>query len=761
MKRIIKIIISIILPWVWINCYSQEFYTKNYTVNDGLPSSGIFDMLQDGEGYLWFATGYGICRYDGYEFKTYTTKDGLAENSNVIAFLDYRGRPWFSGYSGRISYYENGTVKTIKLNDTIEKISQSRFLENIYIDSLSNIWFKPIQSSDNYIITNHQKIKRVTGFNREVIHYSMFLKNFPNGMIWGFNEQDSIIYDKHNNHQIELQVIENTCYLNVPITRKCPKICYHKISDIEFVFSVDNQFIWFRNNEIFFEKKFDKSERITALYVDKENNIWVSINSCGVYFHSKGNMKKPQLFFKDKTVTGILQDVENNYWFSTQENGVFMAPSIQIRIFNESNGYDNFKIMALEVRQNELFFSIKDYRIFTLNLEENTINLFKPPGKIAGLNYIRDIFLQHSNSTLWFIGSDSYRLSPDNQISAITELKNFKPYMAVEKNNGNMLIATSKGLFEYRDNTFFQENIMSPYNNHILTVCEDKDGTIYLGSLDGLYKYYDEKIYYLGDKYPLFRTRISDIKATDQLLLFGTRGEGLILKRDSILRHVTTNEGLCSDMINCIFPINDSIIWIGTNCGLNKLIIHDFAKIKYDISKYKMWDGLSSNEVKDIIYYQDRLWLGTNNGLVSFNPETIKKTAVPPRLHLNKITVNDIDTTLINSSDLKYNQNNITFYFKGINFRFPGHISYKYRLKGLNDNWIKTENTSARFFSLPPDNYTFEVISGNADNVWNKIPLTIHFTINKHFTQTTLFLIVVILLIALIIAGIVLIILRN
>ncbi len=174
MKIILKFIISFILSWMWLNCYTQEFYTKNYTVNDGLPSSEILDMLQDGEGYLWFATSYGICRYDGYEFKTFTTREGLADNSSVIAFLDYLGRPWFSGYSGRISYYENGTVKAIQLNDTIEKISQDHFLENIYIDSLSNIWFKPIISSDNYIITNHQKIKRVTGFNREDINYSMF-----------------------------------------------------------------------------------------------------------------------------------------------------------------------------------------------------------------------------------------------------------------------------------------------------------------------------------------------------------------------------------------------------------------------------------------------------------------------------------------------------------------------------------------------------------------------------------------------------------
>ena len=108
-------------PWGSLRC--QDFNTVNYTVKDGLPGSEVFDILQDRDGNLWFATDFGVCRYDGYEFKTFTTLDGLAENSNVVGFLDREGKPWFSGYTGGLSYYENGRVHGYRYNDSIRKYS--------------------------------------------------------------------------------------------------------------------------------------------------------------------------------------------------------------------------------------------------------------------------------------------------------------------------------------------------------------------------------------------------------------------------------------------------------------------------------------------------------------------------------------------------------------------------------------------------------------------------------------------------------------
>jgi len=55
--------------------YSQQnFVLRNYTAAQGVPQSQINGMMEDSNGYLWLATyGGGVARFDGQNFKVYTT----------------------------------------------------------------------------------------------------------------------------------------------------------------------------------------------------------------------------------------------------------------------------------------------------------------------------------------------------------------------------------------------------------------------------------------------------------------------------------------------------------------------------------------------------------------------------------------------------------------------------------------------------------------------------------------------------------------
>ena len=54
---------------------------RHITVRDGLPSSEVYKILQDRFGYLWMCTDAGVCRYNGYSFQSFTTRDGLTDNT--------------------------------------------------------------------------------------------------------------------------------------------------------------------------------------------------------------------------------------------------------------------------------------------------------------------------------------------------------------------------------------------------------------------------------------------------------------------------------------------------------------------------------------------------------------------------------------------------------------------------------------------------------------------------------------------------------
>src|SRR6266487_76642 len=68
--------------------FAQRFSLRNYTAVDGLPQSQVNAMVEDQNGYLWIGTyGGGLARFDGREFKVYTTLDGLF--SNVVTSLQF------------------------------------------------------------------------------------------------------------------------------------------------------------------------------------------------------------------------------------------------------------------------------------------------------------------------------------------------------------------------------------------------------------------------------------------------------------------------------------------------------------------------------------------------------------------------------------------------------------------------------------------------------------------------------------------------
>lgn len=61
-----------------------------YDETDGVPSSHVTQLLQDELGLMWFATWNGLCRYDGYEFRTFKPQvgDGCHMTTDRIRNMD-------------------------------------------------------------------------------------------------------------------------------------------------------------------------------------------------------------------------------------------------------------------------------------------------------------------------------------------------------------------------------------------------------------------------------------------------------------------------------------------------------------------------------------------------------------------------------------------------------------------------------------------------------------------------------------------------
>lgn len=71
-----------------------EYNFRHYSIEEGLPTSQIYDAIQDLDGYMWFATDKGLVKYNGYEFNTFSSDEGLNDNVIFSLFQDFKKRIW-------------------------------------------------------------------------------------------------------------------------------------------------------------------------------------------------------------------------------------------------------------------------------------------------------------------------------------------------------------------------------------------------------------------------------------------------------------------------------------------------------------------------------------------------------------------------------------------------------------------------------------------------------------------------------------------
>ncbi len=95
MTRVPILIFAISLFSTILEAQDHFYSTRNYTVKNGLPQSQVSSLLEDKNGYLWIGThGGGLARFDGREFKVYTTLDGLLNNQIIGTQMDRQDNLW-------------------------------------------------------------------------------------------------------------------------------------------------------------------------------------------------------------------------------------------------------------------------------------------------------------------------------------------------------------------------------------------------------------------------------------------------------------------------------------------------------------------------------------------------------------------------------------------------------------------------------------------------------------------------------------------
>jgi len=137
---------------------------------------------------------------------------------------------------------------------------------------------------------------------------------------------------------------------------------------------------------------------------------------------------------------------------------------------------------------------------------------------------------------------------------------------------------------------------------------------------------------------------------------------------------------------------------------------------------------------------QGRIWFPTIRGLTMFDPDRQHLNRIEPPVAIEAVRINGNPFSLAAPAPVPPGKGNIEITYTAISFLQVDKMRFSYRLDGFDTGWIEAGSRRSAFYTnLPPGSYTFRVIAGNGDGVWNRAGAAFAFTLKPYFTQTVLF----------------------
>ena len=104
-RTLTGLLLLLLLPTSLPARESMRHYFRTIDIRDGLSQNTVYQIMQDRQGFMWFATQHGLNRYDGLQFKVYKKDNStLGRNFITVLYEDREGYIWVGTDGGLFRY---------------------------------------------------------------------------------------------------------------------------------------------------------------------------------------------------------------------------------------------------------------------------------------------------------------------------------------------------------------------------------------------------------------------------------------------------------------------------------------------------------------------------------------------------------------------------------------------------------------------------------------------------------------------------------
>ncbi len=776
-KKILVFFSLFILIQAKSNC--QQYFFRKYSVEEGLPQSSVYCIIEDTRGFIWMGTdGGGLCRFDGNRFEIFTKSNGLSDNIIRTLFEDSRGNLWIGTDNG-LTLYDGVSFTTFSEEPALTGTSVLKVIEGsngiIWIGTNNN-GLVAIEPGDSLLVKNFTPDDGlISNFIFDI--YEDSYQHIWLGMVGGvniltFSEADTLSLENVEDPIIPADIIlsieeadDNTFWLGSygeGVFRAIPsndakdyKVVSSGINDMYYGLIVWDILSW-GDDEIW-------------LATDKNGIIRLKNDKIAGKFSRDNGLPSNQ-------IVNILRDHEGNTWLASFGQGAIMYDDDKFLSYGPAEGISGNQVLNLLIDTDEMLYTATEEGFSVFKKEGDIIRKIRYYSLTQGLNDVGATTITKFKGKVWIGTNNGINIFDGNRLSRFEynyRLPDLKVSSMLVDSHNDLWIGTAGGYGKYTGNYLFtMSEDDGLINNEVQTIIEDSKGRIWIGTMGGLVMLEDTIYRDFNEEDGLMFLRINTL-AEDPAgnIWIGTFGGGIFKLgnvSDSIpISFVGTKGVLSSGTINSLLFLNDSTLIAGTEKGFD-LVELDVKQIITRVIPYNNKDGFTGGENNPNSITRDKsgfIWFGTKNGILRFNAGIDKNFNLSPtsfitsvKLFFEKVDWQSRGFSLSKWSGLpenlvlSHNDNHITFEFTGLSFSNPDDLMFSYRLerKGTGEWSPYYSSRSISSSDLPPGDYTFYVKARNKYGISGE-PVHYSFVIKPPFWRTTWFLITSSLVIAMII----------
>ncbi len=736
-------------------CAHDGLNFRNLDVKSGISDNYVRSVLRDRYGFMWFATLNGLNRYDGYQFKKYTTTQLGAYNNDIESIAeDAAGNIWIKG---PVSYYiydrEQDKLEN-KIQPVLNKYGITGEVSYLTIDKDHNLWCTVMDTLFHYNFTKNKlytfQLPKKEKMQQVVCRRSCAYLLFLNG---------------------EIARIDSNFQQIRPETQRTLS------SGLQYNLYIDTvDRLWFYASHASGLQCYDTNQKqwidyvgrqeltnalITTVMDDGNGNLWIGTDDKGAYVSYNQDKqlmrinKKPENPFSlaDNHINCFLKDNWNIMWVGTAKKGVSFTYLDKIAFSTYSLSEQEDVKCLQEDRKGNLWIGLDGEGLVKQDVTRKSYNRFNTKEHSIPSDLIICSCLDSKNR-MWFgtYGGGVFYERDGKFVSLhyldseekSTSLKHI--WRIVEDANGTLWFGTfMQGLYAMDSKGNFTAYTMDSSilrTGSILDLAYSKGRKLYIGTSSGLYSI----DIYTRNMTPITGTKANTKSLPDSyisslfydsrgLLWIGTRSGMTVFdeKKDEMV-HLTTEDGLSHNSIRAITEDKFKNIWVTTDHGITNIVVGSSPAGQGQSSSYLCYPYFEEDGIGDMIFnshsitctVQGEILIGGIGGYLKITPKPTdfynrsrnpvvftglllanQKMEVGSRTSNGRILLPK-NIQLMEEITMDYFDSNFALEVSSMDYQNQHKQQFAYRL-GEQEEWVRLEGNRIHFNRLSYGTFRLQV----------------------------------------------------